>query len=123
MAGRKWTDEEKQAARDRLAKMRAEGKLKRKPKTVKVKDIHVPSPTSVEEPEDLVQITMNLAPSAEAITINGQAYWHGKTYKVPLALARDLNAAMGNTWKHEAQIHGESENQYRRPTHRRLRPQ
>lgn len=120
MAGRKWTEEEKQAARDRLIKMRAEGKLKRKPKEVKVKDIHVPSPT-VKEPE-FVEITINLAPSAEVITINSQQYWHGRTYKVEPALARDINAVVGNTWKHEAQIHGESENQYRRPTHRRLRP-
>lgn len=70
--------------------------------------------------EELVDFYVNLAPNADSITINGQAYWHGQTYKVSPALARSLNEMAGNTWKHEAQIHGSDENQFRRPYHRRL---
>lgn len=66
-----------------------------------------------EEPE-LVDFYVNLAPNAENLSINGQAYWHGKTYRVAPDVARSLNEMAGNTWKHEAQINGESENQYRR---------
>lgn len=70
--------------------------------------------------DDLVDVTINLAPNAEVLTTNGQQYWHGKTYRVSAAVARDLNDRMGATWRHENQIHGESENQYRRQTQRRL---
>ncbi|MDE1828522.1 MAG: hypothetical protein KGH65_05170 [Candidatus Micrarchaeota archaeon] len=107
---RVWTEEQKQAARERMAKARsAKGE---KPKE-KLDDTYEPK-------EELVDVHINLAPNAESLTINGMAYWHGKDYKVTPSVARDLNAMAGNTWKHEAQIHGENENQYRRPTHRRL---
>lgn len=87
-----------------------------KEKELKLDDTYTPK----EEKDELVDIHINLAPNAESLTINGMAYWHGKDYKVPAAVARDLNAMAGNTWKHEASIHGENENQYRRPAHRRL---
>ncbi len=118
---REWTEEQKQAARERMAKARAakgtkpkvEAEPKAEKKPLKLDDTYTPK-------EELVEVHINLAPNAESLTINGMAYWHGKDYKVPPDVARDLNAMAGNTWKHEASIHGENENQYRRPSHRRL---
>lgn len=68
-----------------------------------------------QEPE-LVDFYVNLAPNADSLTINGQAYWHGQTYKVAPDVARSLNEMAGNTWKHEREIHGEAERPYRRQT-------
>lgn len=114
-----WTEERKQEARERIKKLRAEGKLKRKPKKAKPhKETKVAKPyvpaKEANPADEIVEFFVNLAPNAETLSVNGQAYWHGHTYKVPQSLAWTLNEMAGNTWKHEAQVHGDNENQYRR---------
>lgn len=108
------TEEHKQKLKE--GRERARAARAAKAQVPKLEDSYVPKKPR----EELVEVTINLAPNADVLTTNGQQFWHGKTYRVEPAVARDLNDRMGATWRHENQIHGENENQYRRPQNRRL---
>jgi hypothetical protein len=58
--------------------------------------------------DEIVAITVDVASFAPHICINGQAYWHGKTYMVPRHVADTLREQMWNTWRHQAEIDGKS---------------
>lgn len=58
--------------------------------------------------DEVVSITIDLAQFAPNITINGQAYWHGRTYMVPRHVADTLRDTMYKTWSHQSEIDGKS---------------
>lgn len=57
-----------------------------------------------------------------AITVDGKIYVNGEKYMVSQGVAATLSEIMANAWKHDAQIHGTTnENSYRRPKQPRVR--
>lgn len=58
--------------------------------------------------DEIVTVTIDLAPYAAHILVNGHAYWHGRTYPVPRHVAVSLQETMFNTWRHQSEIKGES---------------
>lgn len=54
------------------------------------------------------------------IKLDGVPYYQGEIYTVDLHTLRTLKAIIGNMWQHEASIHGNNENAYRRPVHKHL---
>lgn len=58
--------------------------------------------------DEIVNVHVDLAPYAPNILVNGQAYWHGRTYPVARHIANSLQDTMFRTWQHQAEIKGES---------------
>lgn len=58
--------------------------------------------------DEIVNVTIDLAPYAASILVNGLPYHHGRTYPVPRHVAMSLQETMFNTWKHQGTIKGES---------------
>lgn len=58
--------------------------------------------------DEIVNIMIDLAPYAASIMVNGSPYWHGHMYPVPRHVAASLQETMFNTWRHQAEIKGES---------------
>lgn len=56
--------------------------------------------------DEILSLTIDLAPYAPYININGQCYYHGRTYQVPRHVADTLRDQMFMTWKHQNQIDG-----------------
>lgn len=70
---------------------------------------------------DHVSVTIDLAPFAPFIKLDGRLYEHGRTYAVPRKVFNTLNEQMFRTWQHEGTLHGESDNAYRRSSMQRGR--
>lgn len=70
---------------------------------------------------DHVSVTIDLAPFAPFIKLDGRLYEHGRTYAVPRKIFNTLNEQMFRTWQHEGTLHGESDNAYRRSSMQRGR--
>jgi hypothetical protein len=68
------------------------------------------------------RISIDLAPYADRITINGRSYLQGQTYTVPTSLAMVMREIMQRTWGHQSEIDGKSENFYRRQRGARVVP-
>jgi hypothetical protein len=62
--------------------------------------------------DEIVSITIDLAPFAPHVNINGKCYYHGRTYPVPRHVADTLRDQMFMTWKHQNQIDGKDLNQF-----------
>lgn len=62
--------------------------------------------------DQVMSITIDLAPYAPYININSQCYYHGRTYQVPRHVADTLRDQMFMTWKHQNQIDGKDANQF-----------
>ncbi len=60
----------------------------------------------VEEDVELESVTINVAPYADRITLDGVIYLQGTTRDVPVYLARTLRDIMARTWQHEHQTGG-----------------
>lgn len=58
--------------------------------------------------DEIVNVTIDLAPYADSIRVNGTPYWHGHSYPVPRHIAVSLQETMFQTWKHQGTIKGES---------------
>jgi len=58
--------------------------------------------------DELVMITLDLAEHSDKITLNGAAYWHGHTYKVPRHQADTLRDIQFRGWKHQMEIDGKN---------------
>ena len=67
--------------------------------------------------EELVPITIDLAPHAQRILIDGVAYYHGHTYNFAPASVPTINEIMWRTWVHEEEISDRRNrsNAYRQP--------
>ena len=65
--------------------------------------------------EELLPYSINLAPcGGDHIRIDGQIFMHGMTYYWPKAKRDAVAEICQRTWNHEDEIHGKSENEYRR---------
>lgn len=62
--------------------------------------------------DQIMSLTIDLAPYAPYININGQCYYHGRTYQVPRHVADTLRDQMFMTWKHQNQIDGKDAAQF-----------
>jgi len=62
--------------------------------------------------DEIVNVTIDLAPYAASILVNGMPYHHGRTYPVPRHVASSLQETMFNTWKHQGTIKGESMSEF-----------
>lgn len=58
--------------------------------------------------DEMVTVTIDLAPFSPSININGRPYWHGKTYNVARHVADTLREQMYRTWQHQNEIDGKS---------------
>ena len=56
--------------------------------------------------DQMVKITLNLAPHSEDIKINGRAHWHGHTYTVPRHVADTMREIQARGWQHQDEIDG-----------------
>lgn len=63
--------------------------------------------------EPMVEITIDLAPYADRLMIDGVIYFQGRTLKVRESTAAVIAEMAHNTWRHQSQIDGKSENFYR----------
>lgn len=65
--------------------------------------------TGIELMDEIVDITIDLPPFTEKISVNGllgSHYYHGKTYAVARHIANSLNEMMHRAWRHEDQTEG-----------------
>lgn len=62
--------------------------------------------------DEIVNVTIDLAPYADSIRVNGHPYWHGRSYPVPRHIAVSLQETMFQTWKHQGTIKGESMSEF-----------
>lgn len=72
--------------------------------------------------KDLWWYRIDLAPCGGIdIRINGMQFVHGETYEFDTDTLRSVKEIVSRTWGHEANIHGENENAYKRAQDRVLR--
>ena len=64
---------------------------------------------------DMVDLTIDLAPYAADIRLDGRPYPHGKQVRVPRKVAAVLAEQMERSWKHQEGLSGANENAYRKP--------
>ena len=70
--------------------------------------------------EPMVDITIDLAPYADRLMLDGVVYFQGQTKTVRASVADVLNEMMSMTWKHQSEIDGKSENFYRKSRSQRV---
>ena len=73
--------------------------------------------------ERQVDVHVDLAPYCDRILLDNVAYLQGMTYTVPASKAAVMNDVIQQTWKHQSEIDGKSENFYRRARTPRVTPQ
>lgn len=64
--------------------------------------------------EEMVDVTVDLAPYCDRILLDNVAFLQGMTYTVGAAKAQVMREICQRTWTHQAEIDGKSENFYRR---------
>lgn len=70
------------------------------------------------EEDRIVNITIDCGENSDGITVNGVKRFHGRTYEVPLHVARSLQEIMFRSQSHEHDISGKGRSEfYRRPRH------
>lgn len=57
--------------------------------------------------EDYEFVTVNLAPYAAMVMLDGEMYFHGVDYEVRYSVARTLEDVMARTWEHQNEIQGQ----------------
>jgi hypothetical protein len=68
------------------------------------------APTPALKPDEAItEVTLNLpdnvSPQA-CLVVDGRAYWHGATYKLPDSLARQLFSMQAECWKNQSRQEG-----------------
>lgn len=56
--------------------------------------------------DEMMTLTIDLAPFSDRVLVNQQPYWHGKQYTVPRHVAESLRETMFRTWQHQNEIDG-----------------
>ena len=72
--------------------------------------------------EAMVEVTIDLAPYADRITIDGVIYFQGQTKTVRASVAELIREMSANTWKHQSIVDGKSENFYRQSRAQQVTP-
>lgn len=62
--------------------------------------------------EDLISVTLNLAPHAPDVKLDGKMYRHGVTYQLTPKTAAVMNEIQYRTWLHDAEVHGLNMNEF-----------
>lgn len=62
--------------------------------------------------DELVSVTLDLAPHSDRITINQMAYWHGHTYTVPRHVGDSLRDMQARGWVHQDELDGKNKTQH-----------
>ena len=62
--------------------------------------------------DQIVKITLDLAPHSAHIVLNLKPYYHGQTYKVPRHVAETLREIQQSGWRHQNEIEGKSLTQH-----------
>lgn len=111
------TDEEVAAAKAAARKLVDEGRRKAALKAVtdeetKRLEREEGMRTGVGVKDELVSIRIDLAEHADRIILNGTAYFHGYTYKVPRHVADSMRDIIAQTHKHQDQVDGKSLTQH-----------
>lgn len=70
--------------------------------------------------EELRHIAIQLPRWADRITLDGVAYMHGMSYMLPKNKFDDVSSIIFQTWKHNDETSGKSEDEYRRPLSRAI---
>lgn len=70
--------------------------------------------------EELVEVTVDLAPYAGEIRLDNVVYMQGVTYTVRASVAQVMREAMQRTWGHQSEIDGKSQNFYQRTRNTRF---
>jgi len=92
----------RKAAKAKLARQVVEQEMGLSDSDIPVRKGPMPMPS-----EEMVQVTIDLAPYADRIRLDYDApYMQGKTYTVGLRKAQVLNEQMARTWGHQAEIEG-----------------
>ena len=66
--------------------------------------------------ETFVQYTLDLAPHADRIILDGRHYMHGQTYEFNSHQLRTVKDIEHNTWKHERSVQDANRDKYK-PVH------
>ena len=73
--------------------------------------------------EQIVSVSLDLAPFLPHVALDGLMFFHGYTYDVPRSQAIVLYEQMQRSWMHQDEIEGRSRfNSYRRPQQLRIGP-
>lgn len=62
--------------------------------------------TGLETDEDVESVTINVAPHADRITLDGVIYFANRTYDFPKRIADTVRDIISQTWRHEQQTGG-----------------
>jgi hypothetical protein len=62
---------------------------------------------------EMITITLDLAEHSGKLSTNGRDFWHGHTYTLPRHVVRDLSWRQYMGWRHQLEIEGKSESQFR----------
>lgn len=76
--------------------------------------------TGINEP--FVDITVDLAPYADRLMLDGVVYFQGQTKTVRESVAAVILEMSANTWKHQSIVDGKSENFYRQSRAQQVTP-
>lgn len=76
----------------------------------------------IDPDEEMYYITVDLAPFADRITLDGVVYMHGATYEVPHRQYDTMREIVARTWEHEAEIGNANSQFYRKPRSVKLGP-
>lgn len=115
------TDEEIEAVRLEVQSEVAEEDKKAQLKALKAK-LKREARAKAGLEEEQVDIIIDLAPYETRILLDNVAYMHGRTYTVPASKAAVMREIMQNTWRHQSEIDGKSENFYRKTRDTRVTP-
>src|SRR5690606_20538624 len=70
---------------------------------------------AIDPDEGLYIITLDLAPYAPSIVLDGVVYFHGSTYEVPKRQYDTMREIVARTWGHEQSIGNANSEFYRKP--------
>lgn len=91
----------KAKAREHVRKKRRdEAEAKLLAKEIRAEEISL---NPLEQYED---VTIDLAPYAPFISLDGVMYFHGITYNLPYSKARTIDDVSARTWEHDNEVHG-----------------
>lgn len=72
--------------------------------------------------DEIVPIVIDLAPHANAVTLDGRSYFHGAFYELPRRIYDTVRDIAARTWDHEDQTGGANRDHYRRPRDLKISP-
>lgn len=81
-------------------------RVRARPGDAPVKKLWKNPRTGVETEELVESVTINVAPHADRVILDGVNYLAGRTYDMPKAKADSVRDIIAQTWKHEAQTGG-----------------